>query len=42
MILHAKQRWPEAIDAQLWPYAIRMALQVAPGAALYDIAISIT
>ena len=25
MILHARQRWPDAITANLWPYAIRMA-----------------
>lgn len=25
MVLHAKQRWPKAITANLWPYAIRIA-----------------
>ena len=28
MILHARGRWPSAIDAHLWPYAIRMANEV--------------
>ena len=28
MILHAKQRWPEAISANLWPFAIRFANEV--------------
>ena len=33
-LLHAKQRWPEAITANLWPYAMRMACEIsnfAPG-----------
>ena len=25
MIIHANKRWPEAVSANLWPYAIRMA-----------------
>jgi hypothetical protein len=25
MIIHAQQRWPDAIDQHLWPYALRMA-----------------
>ena len=25
MLIHAQQRWPEAITTNLWPYAIRMA-----------------
>jgi len=25
MIIHAQHRWPTAIDAHLWPYALRMA-----------------
>jgi hypothetical protein len=29
MILHAQQRWPSAITANLWPYAIRMANDVS-------------
>ncbi len=36
MMLHAKQRWPTAITANLWPYAMRMAndvSNVAPGIA---------
>ena len=36
MMLHAKQRWPKAITANLWPYAMRMANDVsnaAPGIA---------
>ena len=35
MILHAQQRWPLAVTANLWPYAVRMANDVAnfaPGA----------
>jgi hypothetical protein len=34
MLLHAKQRWPKAITANLWPHAMRMAndvSNVAPG-----------
>jgi hypothetical protein len=34
MMLHAKQRWPKAITANLWPCAMRMAndvSNVAPG-----------
>ncbi len=34
MMIHAKQRWPSAITANLWPYAIRMAndtSNLAPG-----------
>ena len=36
MLLHASRRWPEAIEAHLWPYALRMAAIVrnetpAPG-----------
>jgi hypothetical protein len=29
MILHAQQRWPTAITANLWPYAVRMANDVS-------------
>ena len=29
MMLHAKQRWPAAIATSLWPYAIRMANEMA-------------
>lgn len=29
MILHAKQRWPHVVTTNLWPYAIRMANDVA-------------
>ena len=25
MLIHANKRWPKAISAQLWPYALRMA-----------------
>lgn len=25
MLIHANKRWPEAVDAHLWPYAVRMA-----------------
>ena len=28
MLLHAKNRWPKAIDTYLWPYAMRMATDV--------------
>jgi hypothetical protein len=28
MIIHAKQRWPEAINAALWPYALRLACDI--------------
>ena len=28
MILHAKGRWPEAINLSLWPYALQMDVQV--------------
>jgi hypothetical protein len=28
MLLHAKQRWPTAVEAYLWPYAIRLANEV--------------
>jgi hypothetical protein len=28
MLIHATKRWPNAIDAHLWPYAIRMANDV--------------
>jgi hypothetical protein len=34
MLLHAKRRWPSAVTANLWPYAIRLANEVhnfAPG-----------
>jgi len=24
MLIHANRQWPQAIDAHLWPYAIRM------------------
>ena len=27
MMIHASARWPEAISAQLWPYALRMACE---------------
>jgi hypothetical protein len=29
MLLHARQRWPKAITTNLWPYALRMANEVA-------------
>jgi hypothetical protein len=29
MLLHAQQRWPTAITSHLWPYAIRMANDIA-------------
>jgi Reverse transcriptase (RNA-dependent DNA polymerase) len=29
MLLHAQQRWPSAITANLWPYAVRMANDVS-------------
>uniref|UniRef100_UPI00293D8CF2 reverse transcriptase domain-containing protein n=1 Tax=Janthinobacterium sp. TaxID=1871054 RepID=UPI00293D8CF2 len=29
MILHAQQRWPSAVTANLWPYAVRMANDVS-------------
>jgi len=29
MLLHAKQRWPSAITANLWPFAVRMANDVS-------------
>ena len=29
MLLHAQQRWPSAVTANLWPYAIRMANDVS-------------
>ena len=29
MLAHAKQRWPEAIEANLWPFAIRYANDIA-------------
>jgi hypothetical protein len=28
MLIHAQRRWPQAIDAHLWPYALRMANDV--------------
>jgi hypothetical protein len=28
MLLHAKRRWPSAVTANLWPYAVRMANDV--------------
>ena len=28
MLIHAQHRWPKAIDAHLWPYALRMANEV--------------
>ena len=28
MLLHAKRRWPTAVSAHLWPYAVRMANEV--------------
>jgi histone deacetylase 1/2 len=28
MLLHAKRRWPKAVETYLWPYAIRMASDV--------------
>ena len=28
MLLHAQHRWPKAIDAHLWPYALRVANEV--------------
>ena len=32
MILHAKQRWPSAVTVNLWPYALRMANDIANSA----------
>jgi hypothetical protein len=29
MLLHAKQRWPNAVTSNLWPYAMRMANDVS-------------
>ena len=29
MLLHAKQRWPNAVTTNLWPYAMRMANEVS-------------
>ena len=29
MLLHAKQRWPSAVTANLWPFAVRMANDVS-------------
>jgi hypothetical protein len=37
MLIHAQQRWPDAISTNLWPYAIRMAndaINAAPSAKL--------
>ena len=28
MILHSQRRWPNAIDAHLWPYAVRLACDI--------------
>jgi hypothetical protein len=28
MLLHAKHRWPSAVETYLWPYALRMACEV--------------
>jgi hypothetical protein len=28
MLIHAQKRWPQAVDAHLWPYALRMANDV--------------
>ncbi len=28
MLIHAQSRWPEAVDAPLWPYPLRMANEV--------------
>jgi hypothetical protein len=28
MLLHAKRRWPNAVETYLWPYALRMASEV--------------
>ncbi len=28
MLLHAQHRWPKAVNAHLWPYAIRMAVNI--------------
>jgi len=28
MLIHAQHRWPKAIDAHLWPYALRVANEV--------------
>jgi hypothetical protein len=36
MILHAKQRWPDAISANLWPFAIRMANKAINSAPIRD------
>jgi hypothetical protein len=32
MMLHAKQRWPSAVTTHLWPYALRMANDIANSA----------
>ena len=40
MMIHANQQWPTAINANLWPYAIRMATNVmnsTPPAKIQDI-----
>ena len=40
MMIHANQRWPTAINANLWPHAIRMATDVmnsTPSAKIQDI-----
>ena len=29
MLIHASRRWPNAIDSHLWPYALRMANDIA-------------
>jgi hypothetical protein len=29
MIMHAKQRWPEAVETHLWPFAVQMANDLA-------------
>jgi hypothetical protein len=39
MLIHAQQRWPDAITTNLWPYAIRMAndaINASPSAKLKD------
>jgi hypothetical protein len=29
MLLHAKRRWPGAVETHLWPYALRMASDIS-------------
>jgi hypothetical protein len=36
MILHAKQRWPDAVTPNLWPFAVRMANELLVAAPRLD------